>query len=374
MTDITTTPLTANELAARERAFIARGKLENIIAEGRKNAGPIVERVLTEVPTDSVVKADAILWEAPGKGVATMRFGDGPAQRMHTHALGQAAERAGVPHRYLVELLDGDDWQRQLATTILSEHFGHDRARYLVRAAGGSVRGILSDKFRRLDSRPLLEAFITEANALGLVPTGGAVSDVRVSLKTVLPTVVESPRGRAGVFGLDWSNSDYGAGKLAIRAYWLELVCLNGMVGEDSLSTVHLGRRIADSIELSVQTYQLDTAAMVSATRDVVRAAISDDSRARVLSRIAKADETVVSGDVIRTGRLANALTKTEQKRARDLFEGPEVVLLPPERTKWRLSNALSWMANEADDPARRLELERLAGEAVGERGAKEAA
>lgn len=371
--DTFTTPA---QIAAREHALVARGKLENIIARGRENAGPIVQRVLTEVPTDRVAKATAMKWGLNDQRNLVVRIGDG-VDVLHRHALGQAAERAGVPIRYLDELVSGTDWQRDLAVQIMNEHFGHDPARYLVRSAGGSVRGILSDKFRRLDSRPLLEAFVTEANALGLVPTGGAVSDVRVSLKTVLPEVVQTPRGRAGVFGLDWSNSDYGAGKFTIRAYFLELICTNGLVGEDALSSVHLGRRLSDSIELSAQTYQLDTAAMVSATKDVVRAAIGQDARDRVLGRIAAADAKAIEGDPVRAGRLANALTKTEQKRARELFDGPEVVLLPPEKTAWRLSNALSWMANEADDPMRRMELERLAGEAIGERvaaGAKEAA
>lgn len=371
-----TTFTTPAQIAAREHAMVARGKLETIVAQGLEKAGPIVTRVLTEVPTDRVAKATAMQWGLNDKRDLVVRIGDG-VDVLHRHALGQAAERAGVPMRYLDELVSGSDWQRELGVRILNEHFGHDAARYLVRSAGGSVRGILSDKFRRLDSRPLLEAFITEAKTLGLVPTGGAVSDVRVSLKTVLPEVVQTPRGRSGVFGLDWSNSDYGAGKFSIRAYFLELICTNGMVGEDALSTIHLGRRIADSIELSSQTYQLDTAAMVSATKDVVRYAIGDDARARVLGRIAAADEKAIEGDPVRAGRLANALTKTEQKRVKDLFEGPEVVLLPPEKTAWRLSNALSWMANEAEDPMRRMELERLAGEAIGERtavGAKEAA
>lgn len=358
----------AREAAAREAAAIAGAKLEAIISDGQHRASSIIQTVLTDVPTDRIVSATAMQWSVDDQGLALSFTGIDRPLRLHPHAMGQASERAGVPHRYLVDLVAGSTWQRELAARILNEHYGHDASRYLTRAAGGQVRGLLSDKFRRLDSRPLLDAFIGEARNLGLVPTGGAVSDVRVSLKTVLPQVIRTPRGRAGVFGLDWSNSDYGAGKFSIRAYFLELICLNGMVGEDAISTVHLGRRLGDTIELSQQTYELDTAAMVSATRDVVRHAVGPDARERVLSRITAADNKAIEGDPVRAGRLGNALNKREQERLRDLFTGPEVVLLPPERTAWRLSNALSWMANEAEDPMRRMDLERLAGEAVGER------
>ena len=71
-------------------------------------------------------------------------------------------------------LVNGAPWQRGLAARILNDSFyngGAGRARHLVRSVGGQVRGVLSDKYRRLDSRPLLEAFAYYLRqALGAVP------------------------------------------------------------------------------------------------------------------------------------------------------------------------------------------------------------
>lgn len=369
----TTTTSTAGEALARERASIAMGKLEGIIEAGRAQSQTVVERVMSEVPTDRIVKAPALDWGVADHKVA---LGIGDASfGVHQHALGQAAERAGVPLRYLNDLIAGVDWQQDLAGSILNTHYDNDAAKYLVREVKGSVRAVLSDRYRRLDSRPLLDAFLGEARELGLVPVGGTVADIRVSLKTIFPQVIEPVPGDHCIIGLDWANSDYGAGAYTMRLYLMRLLCLNGLVGENAMSTVHLGRQIAESITLSSRTMELDTEAMISATRDIARGVIDVEAREKLIAHVRDAASTKLRGDVVAQGRLANALNKTEQKRVRELFTGPEVVMLPPEPTKWRLSNALSWMANEADDPMRKLELERLAGEAIGERGgAKEAA
>ena len=63
---------------------------------------------------------------------------------LHGHAVGQLAEKMGVPARYLRELSEGASWQRALAANILNEHSAWcGRTRVLVRSVGSQVRGIL---------------------------------------------------------------------------------------------------------------------------------------------------------------------------------------------------------------------------------------
>ena len=63
---------------------------------------------------------------------------------------------------------------------------------------------------------------------------------------------------------------------------------------------------------------------------------------------------------------LGKALGKADSEKAADLFEGNDVVNLPPGNTVWRLSNAVSWLAQGKNlSTDRKLELERVAGELI---------
>ena len=70
------------------------------------------------------------------------------------------------------------------------------------------MRGWLSDRYRRLDSRPFFEALAEEAVRAGAVPVDGVVTETRVALKLVLPEILEPIPGEFLVIGGEWSNSD----------------------------------------------------------------------------------------------------------------------------------------------------------------------
>ena len=66
---------------------------------------------------------------------------------LHGNAIGQLADKMGIPSRYLRQLASGDEWQRQLAATVLNEHSGWtQRTRVLIRTVGQQVRGVLDRK------------------------------------------------------------------------------------------------------------------------------------------------------------------------------------------------------------------------------------
>lgn len=60
---------------------------------------------------------------------------------LHDNAIGQLADRMGVPQRYLRQLAQGATWAKSLAAEILNEHSGWtERSRVLVRTVGEQVR------------------------------------------------------------------------------------------------------------------------------------------------------------------------------------------------------------------------------------------
>ena len=260
--------------AASDAARHARGIMEQKIEAGRASAGALLERVFSQVPDDKIVRAKALEFfsAAPHTAIGVKEglrvgFGGGDSREIHKHALGQMAGKAGIPGAYLAELVSGEEWQRALAANVLNEHFhkGQPDARFLARSVDGSVRGFLSDRYRRLDSRPLIEAFAGACQEIGAVPVDGTASDTRVTLKAFLPLVFEPVPNEVMCLGVEWGNSDFGAARHTVRALIWRLWCTNKATLEDSLAQVHLGRQLGDDIEFSRRTYDLDTKASVSA-------------------------------------------------------------------------------------------------------------
>lgn len=346
-------------------ALDARGRLNELVEQGLRRAAPIVERIMAGVPDDTLVRADRMSFEAPGDYV-TATAGES-TWRLHRNALDQLSGRVGLPTGYVHFLLacddpNGDDaWRRELLETVLHEHVRHSGSRFLIRSYEDEARAVLSDKYRRLDSRPLLDAFVGACNELGAVPFEGLESDLSASVRVVRPEVFEPVPGEALVFGLAWSNSDYGTRAYSLSTFVLRLVCLNGMVGSNRLKQVHLGGRLPEHLEFSEKTYELDTSTMVSATRDVVTASLGRKAIEEQLESVKAAHSSEVDWSSA-WRRISRELSKQEQKAVKEAFDGPDVLHLPPGKSPWRLSNCLSWLANSAGDPERKLDLQRLAG------------
>lgn len=352
--------------AASDAAKHARGIMESKIEAGRASATALFERVFAQVPDDKIVRAQALKFDiAPGVPGLNVGFGTEETRGIHRHALGQMASKASVPGAYLAELVQSEGpWQGALAAHILNEHFskGVDAERYLLRSVEGEVRGFLSDRYRRLDSRPLLEAFAEECQVVGAVPVDGTGSDTRVTMKAFLPMVFEPVPNEVMCLGIEWGNSDFGAARHTVRPMIWRLWCTNKATLEDSLAQVHLGRVLSDDIEFSARTYDFDTKTSVSALRDVVRGLLAPAKVSMMLEGIKQANEKRVDWKQLKT-KLARRLLKSELQAAEEAFESEDVVNLPVGKSVWRASNALSWLAGKSTDADRKLELERFAGE-----------
>jgi hypothetical protein len=353
----------------------AREILEGKIEAGRKSAMDLFERVHRDAPRDTIAKGKSLSFANKGTSDKVEIFYGDNRSFIHQHALSQLATRAGVPSTYLAELAGSSEiWKRDLAAEVLNQHYGKGTPdqRYLLRAVDGQVRGFLSDRYRRLDSRPLVTAFAEECRKVGAVPVDGTCSDTRVALKALLPRIYEPVPGEVLAFGIEWANSDFGNGKHAVRAFMMRVWCLNGATMENALNQVHLGRQLSDDIELSARTYELDTRTSISALKDVVAGTLSPRKVEQLCEGIKKAHAEKVDWKNV-NGGLAKKLLKGELQAAKAAFDSPDVYNLPAGNSMWRVSNAISWIAGSTEDADRKLELQRLAGELVdGRRDATE--
>lgn len=288
---------------------------------------------------------------------------------LHSNAVGQLAEKMGVPSKYLRELSEGDQWQRRLATNILNEHSGWtSRTRVLVRSVGQEVRGVLSDSYRRLNSVQILTAFVEEAVKQSAVVCDAFMSDTKVWVETILPQPVCIPTRQNGevviYMGARFSTSDYGDGAVDMRAYLLNGACLNGMVRESVMKQVHLGSKLPDNLQLSERTYQLDTKTTMSAVKDLTGNLYSKENIMQKAVEIQNASEVNVDFDTeLRKLVKNNKLLKAEGEQVQKLLmnNNPDDGVQGG-ATLWKLTQAITAHARELE-PQRARELHEISGD-----------
>ena len=333
-------------------------KLNRLIEDGRQNAGQVIEHVMNHQPQDFIVKANALHFS--GKGGLRVAL-DNAEFGVHRFALGQIAENANLPVKFL-NSLTASDWGRALIAHNLSEIFNHrDAKRHLVRTLNGEVRGFLSDSYRRLDSRPIIEAFVTGVQGLGALPYKGLVTDTKVCIQAILPDVFEAIPGEVIAFVMSLENSDFGNGALSLRVGALRIWCDNLAIFTEDMRQIHLGRRLDENILFSQRTYELDTRTTVSALGDIINAQLNRESIQKRMELLAvNAAKTVDPQQAMRM--LRDALGVGEAQKVIDAYKSADIEMIPAGNNAWRLSNAISWVGGQEPDAEKKLELMKLAG------------
>lgn len=287
---------------------------------------------------------------------------------LHNNAVGQLADRMGVPQRYLKQLAAGEPWQRSLAAQILNQHSDWtQRNRVLIRAVGMQVRGVLSDSYRRLNSVQILTAFVEAAAGQGAVVSDAYMNDTKVWAETILPEPIVVPTAKNGdvvIFaGARFSTSDYGDGAVDIRAFLLNGACLNGMVRESVMKQVHLGSRLPDNLALSQRTYELDTKTTVSAVRDLTNGLFSPDNIMQKAYEIQGASEMEVDleKEIKKLTKDGGLLKAEGQEVEKLLMKNDPDDGVQGASTLWKLTQAITAHARTLT-PERSRELHEISG------------
>lgn len=354
--------------AATEAANRARTKLLEQIEQGQQTVAAALHQIDNEVPVDALVPLNkmTVLPPAQGEERAVLALPDNSVRKLTRWSQDQLSERVGAPARFVRELMTHGQERQQIATDLLTRLAALMPERALVRNVGDQVRGVLSDRFRRIDVRPTMSAFIEEAVNLGAVPLRASMTETRTHLRMVLPHVFEPAPNEIISIGGALTNSDVGNGALAFSLFIDRLWCTNFAIMHSEMRAVHLGRRLTEEeFRFSEMTMKLDSQTQVSAVRDVVRAALAPERVGEILNQIVKANAAPMTSGQI-TGFLKSALnTGGQVAEAEAKFSSAEMELLPPGQTVWRLSNVLSLLAQSNPDPEARLDYERAAGKAL---------
>jgi hypothetical protein len=346
---------------------VLNSRIQNHLANTQK----VLENIEKHQPTDKVVKASALIFAPKEDAVegVVVKPGDRDYEAVHKWAMGQIGERAGIPKAFQDRLRSEDSkgWGGELLAHNLNELFKHDKSKYLLRSVNGQVRGFLSDRYRRLDSRPLVESYLQSLQAVGAVPYESHFTETKIAIKSVLPRLFKLNDREVLALGVMFGNSDFGNGPLEVSIFAERLICMNGMVASRDLRKIHLGARLSEDMEWSNKTYQLDTEANASAIKDLVRNQLGPTHLNKFLDTLKAANEDEMKPEQI-TQFLSKALTKERTKEVVEAFNSANVVDMPAGQTRYRLSQAISWVANQMKDEEDKLDMQRLAGVTIEKR------
>lgn len=345
------------------KAVGVRETMDRLISEGK-----IAQDYIAPIGVNLKVNDHSPVITFSANGSLRMDMPDGQFT-LHDNAIGQLADRMGIPQRYLRGLASGEPWAKQLAATLLNEHSGWtQRSRVLVRTVGAQVRGVLSDSYRRLNSVEILTAFVQEAAQQGAVISDAYMNDTKIWAETILPTPLTVPTAKNGdvvIFaGARFSTSDYGDGAVDMRAFLLNGACLNGMVRESVMKQVHLGSKLPDNLQLSQQTYELDTKTTVSAVRDLTKGLFSKDNLMKKAIEIQGASEMEVDfeHELKRLTRDGGLLKQEGKEVEKILMRNDPEDGVQGGATLWKLTQAITAHARELS-PERSRELHELSGQ-----------
>jgi hypothetical protein len=354
-------------------AVEARNKALDIINKkielGRTNAARVIEHVQTAIPQDYLPREQAIDFMFADKELR-VRFGNDKEFGLHANAMRQAAARAEIPVKYADTLVASG--QQELLAHNFNERFSLSKNKALLRVLDGDVRGFLSDRYRRMDSRPVIDAFISKLHEAGAQPYEGYVTDTKVAIQAIDMNVYEPVPNEVVAFVYSLQTSDYGNGALEFSSSVLRMWCTNLAMGESLLRQIHLGKRLDDRLEYSQETYMLDSKTVVSALGDVVRNALSENSKLSYLNAVRDAHEQKIDPWKVKD-LLQKQLGKDDTQKVIEAFNSPDVEMLPAGNTKWRMSNAISWIAGKEQDAEKKLDMMKVAGAWSGLHGAETA-
>ncbi len=344
-------------------------KLQGIIEVGKSKVNSVLTDIQAEfeLRKDFIAKPEAINYRVneEAKNFQAYIYKGGEDYLNFTNfSKTQLLNRLGIPVKFADKLLDlKESALLQENLEILTNRQCQDGL--LFRQINNTVKGVLSPSYRRMDASPIFESFINSAISSGYVPYNGEITDYRYHVSFILPEVFQPSPNEFCVMGLAITTSDYGANALQVELLCLRISCLNLCMGNDVMRSIHLGRRFNTEesfVQLSNKTHLLDSKTVASAVSDSVKTSI--DLQSKVKERILFAAEN--GGEAVNIANEIKKLrTKGVKKEIADdikrTFESQlPVELLPEVKNRWRLSNAISLIAN-SQNPDVKLDLQKHA-------------
>lgn len=346
----------------------AEEKLGEIISNGKNNVTTILTDIQNEfqVRKDIIAKPSVIDYEVSEKGVFPIVKEEKLVLTPHSEA--HLWARTQIPSNYANKLLQLEEYNllHKNLTTMTKRQSADG---ILFRRVGNIAKGILSPSYRRMDASPIFESFVQTAINNKFVPYKGRNTNYRYQIQFIYPEIFQPAPSEYVVYGISMTTGDYGGQALELELLALRISCTNLSVGYDMFRKVHLGKRFnlgegEDIVTLSDTTHQLDSQTVASAVADVTKSAIVQIEHVNKVVKSAVSKEVDIQAAITELRR--KGMSKEIADRVKLTYETPAPVeLLPQQNGLWRLSNAISLVAQGIEEADKVVNMEKLAMEVL---------
>ena len=293
------------------------------------------------------------------------------------HSLRQIGQRLNIPAKYVDRL--AADHPDMLAYNI-NGLFSREPEMRMIRTLDGTMRAFMSNRYRIMDNYDLLEAVLPGLIEADAEILSCEVTDSHLYVKALHPTLkaeipppegVKMGDGKHTFFidniqaGLTLRNSEIGQGRLGVQPASFTKRCTNWASFKDhEYSKFHLGARQdgggKDAWEMfSDDTKRLSDAALWHQVRDIVTAAMDGSAFAKIVEKLTSARGDLIERDPVKCVEILadkNALGEADKVGIlQHLIRGGDL-------SRYGLSNAVTRMAEDAENYERATELETLGG------------
>lgn len=252
--------------------------------------GITIKEMATEILRQNNTKADYIVdtrrlqMEPNGISVVMKMLDDNNTDVIEPMDITQIAHqqignRLNIPAAYYNKMLETAP---DLLAHNVNNWFQREPANRMIRTLDGSARAFLSNRYRRIDNRDILEAALPVLNQIQDARFESCqITESRMYVKVINPRLeTEVTVGDVVQAGVIISNSEVGHGAVNIQPLILRLVCMNGMVVNDAATKKHHIGRInsADDNYLlySDKTIAAEDHAFILKIQDTVKAAVDE--------------------------------------------------------------------------------------------------
>lgn len=275
----------------------------------------------------------------------------------------QIGAKLGIPKAYYDRMLSEKP-------SLLSENVNgwlefDDEVR-LARTLDGTLRALVSDRYRPLDYLDMMVHALPIFKELKLEVKSAEVTDTRLYFKAISPNLKGDVKvGDIVNWGVSASNSEVGAGALDLSGFSYRLACLNGAKHESVFRRNHIGKRneVGEEAEqfFTDETKAADDKALWLKFRDTLRGILSDEHFGKVLHKMRQAANRDMVDPVKTVAVVARRFTMTQQQSA-EIFK-----LLGREKdyTQYGLAQAVTSLAGSGKDYDTSSELEHLGGKII---------
>lgn len=295
----------------------------------------------------------------------------------------QIAEKMGIPKNYYDKM--NSQSQKDIINYNVNYWLQRSNKNYMIRSfkddnGGGVARAFLSDRFRTIDHWDILITALDEIkNHPNIEVEACDLSESKMYVRFFDPTVeIQAPEllknyrnpetgtnnsGDSIISGFTLTNSEIGSGGYAISPRAIILACKNGMIQKkDQMRRVHLGeKKEAGSIRWSENTERQNLLLIQSQTRDAIRTFLSPEYWNKVISDITEKAVIKLEHPIECTKNVCKSLALTEQQTENVL----NYFMDGGQRTRFGVSQALTYLAHETPDSDLQYDLEDKAMELI---------